>query len=164
VSPTSTADDAVLKALGHPVRRQVMTLIGEGEASPKELAARLGVALPNLSYHVAILRDLGLIKVVRETPRRGAVEHHYRATRRSVTVREVIQWLLAADEGKPKGWRARTAELDREGVEKVDAAIAKLWTEIDRAEAQSARRAARDDAGVSRHAIGALRSPVKPGL
>jgi hypothetical protein len=32
-----------------------------------------------VSYHVRQLADLGLIKLVKRTPRRGAIEHHYRA-------------------------------------------------------------------------------------
>jgi hypothetical protein len=42
-----------------------------------------------VSYHVRKLRTLGLIKLVRKTPKRGVVEHYYAAKpRKTVTDRE----------------------------------------------------------------------------
>jgi DNA-binding transcriptional ArsR family regulator len=77
-----TVDPRVVKALGHPLRQRVLARLNEGVASPSELAAEFGERLPNVSYHVRILADLGAIELVSTTPRRGAVEHHYRATMR----------------------------------------------------------------------------------
>jgi predicted transcriptional regulator len=48
-------------------------------ASPSEIASELDAPLTHVSYHVRQLASLGLIKLVRTTPRRGAVEHHYTA-------------------------------------------------------------------------------------
>jgi hypothetical protein len=48
-------------------------------ASPSEIASELDAPLTHVSYHVRQLAQLGLIKLVRTTPRRGAVEHHYTA-------------------------------------------------------------------------------------
>jgi predicted transcriptional regulator len=76
-----------------------------GEASPKELAGQLGEKLGNVSYHVRILARLGLIELVRETPRRGAVEHHYRATPRPEAV---VNLELGLDE---TGWQAAAVAL-----------------------------------------------------
>lgn len=53
-------------------------------ASPSELATELNAPLGNVSYHVRILASLGLIRLVKETPRRGSVEHHYEAVARPV--------------------------------------------------------------------------------
>jgi DNA-binding transcriptional ArsR family regulator len=44
------------------------------------LAAELGAPLGVVSYHVRRLEALGLVKLVRREPRRGAVEHYYRTT------------------------------------------------------------------------------------
>lgn len=52
-----------------------------------------------------ILARLGLIELVRETPRRGAVEHHYRAVPRPEEVVNV-DLSLSAD-----GWQAAAAAL-----------------------------------------------------
>src|SRR5439155_1050585 len=46
---------------------------------PSEIANELGAPLTHVSYHVRQLAGLGLIKLVKTTPRRGAVEHHYTA-------------------------------------------------------------------------------------
>jgi len=35
-----------------------------------------------VSYHVRTLAQLELIKLVKKTPRRGAIEHHYEAVER----------------------------------------------------------------------------------
>jgi DNA-binding transcriptional ArsR family regulator len=160
---THTSDADVLKALNHPVRRQVMSMLDDGIASPKELAARLGLSIPSVSYHVGILRDLGLIKVVRETPRRGAIERHYKAVQRSLSVRQVVDWVLASDQDKPRGWSAKLVELDGEGESVVRASIDRLWKDVERAEQQSQRRSAKS-AGkpATRHAVGAFATELTP--
>lgn len=116
-----------------------MAMIDAGEASAKEISGKLGLPVPNVSYHIGILRDLGLIKVVRETPRRGAVERHYRTVKQALTARHVVDMVLAADTARPKGWTARTLSLDAKGAAAVDAAIEKLWAEVKRAEARVAK-------------------------
>jgi DNA-binding transcriptional ArsR family regulator len=70
-------DPTIARALAHPLRALILAAMEEGPASPKEIAASLGEPLGKVSYHVQILRDLGLIALVRETRRRGAIEHHY---------------------------------------------------------------------------------------
>jgi len=157
----SSTDADVLKALNHPVRRQAMSIFDNEVASPKELAARLGLSIPSVSYHVGILRDLGLIKVVREVPRRGAVEHYYKAVARSLSVRQVVDWVLASDQDKPRGWSAKLAELDREGEDLVRGSIERLWRDVERAEQQSQRRASKVGAKpATRHALGAFTTEI----
>lgn len=65
-------------ALGSEPRMTVLGLFEpEGaELSAKEVAAKVGWPLSNTSYHVKILRNGGLIRTVREEPRRGAVEKY----------------------------------------------------------------------------------------
>ena len=48
-------------------------------ASPSEIADALAEPLGNVSYHVRILRELDCLELVRTEPRRGALEHFYRA-------------------------------------------------------------------------------------
>jgi DNA-binding transcriptional ArsR family regulator len=73
-------DHRLAKALGHPLRRQVLEqFMTRGEASPNEVAKELAAPLSTVSYHVHILRDLDCIELVRTEPRRGAVEHYYRS-------------------------------------------------------------------------------------
>jgi DNA-binding transcriptional ArsR family regulator len=75
-------DSNLVKAMAHPLRMRILTRLNEKVASPNELAKEFGVALPALSYHVRILRELECIELVRTVPRRGALEHFYRATQR----------------------------------------------------------------------------------
>jgi DNA-binding transcriptional ArsR family regulator len=79
-------DPRLAKALAHPLRLEILRHLGDRTASPSEIAAEIGAPLTNVSYHVRKLRALGLIKLVRKTPKRGVVEHYYSAKpRRTVT-------------------------------------------------------------------------------
>jgi DNA-binding transcriptional ArsR family regulator len=76
-------DQRLVTALGHPLRQRLLILLHKhGEASPRELAELSGERLGNVSYHIRVLRDTECIELVRTEPRRGAIEHFYRATSR----------------------------------------------------------------------------------
>lgn len=74
-------EEEAMKILLHPTRRKIAGLILAEDSpviwSPKELAKEIGSPLPNISYHVKIMREFGVLELAKETPRRGAVEHHY---------------------------------------------------------------------------------------
>ena len=72
-------DPRIAKAYAHPLRIHILGLLDDRVASPSEIATELDAPLTHVSYHVRQLAGLGLIKLVRTTPRRGAVEHHYTA-------------------------------------------------------------------------------------
>lgn len=73
-------DARLAKALSHPLRPQILQILTtRGEASPVQIAEELGASLGVVSYHVRILRDHGCVELVHTRPRRGAVEHYYRA-------------------------------------------------------------------------------------
>jgi DNA-binding transcriptional ArsR family regulator len=76
-------DERVVRAISHPLRHRLLVLLNERVASPNELARELGEPLGTVSYHVLRLRDAGAIELVRTEPRRGAVEHYYRAIARA---------------------------------------------------------------------------------
>ena len=75
-------DPRLAKALSHPMRTRILTILNEQVASPNEIAQMLDERLPNVSYHVRALHDLGCIELVRTAQRRGAIEHYYRALMR----------------------------------------------------------------------------------
>src|SRR4051812_1235231 len=75
-------DQKYVKAMAHPLRLRILGALEHRTASPSELAEELGAPLGNVSYHVRQLHGLGLLKLVKETPRRGAVEHYYRLVAR----------------------------------------------------------------------------------
>ncbi len=83
-------DQRLARALGHPLRVQALTILNERVASPNELAQELGEGLSQVSYHVKVLKDCDCIELVKTEPRRGAVEHYYRATSRAFL--SVSEW------------------------------------------------------------------------
>jgi DNA-binding transcriptional ArsR family regulator len=50
----------VFDALGEPVRRQILELLGDGPAPVHELAERLPVRRPAVSKHLRVLSEAGL--------------------------------------------------------------------------------------------------------
>jgi predicted transcriptional regulator len=77
--PVDITDSRIAKAYAHPLRIHILGLLDDRIASPSEIAGELNAPLTHVSYHVRQLAGLGLIKLVKTTPRRGAVEHHYTA-------------------------------------------------------------------------------------
>jgi DNA-binding transcriptional ArsR family regulator len=68
------------KALAHPLRVRILSSLHKGISSPNQLAQELGEPLGNVSYHVKTLLEYDCVELVKTEPRRGAVEHFYRAT------------------------------------------------------------------------------------
>jgi len=85
----------IVKALAHPLRVRILTILEQQTASPNQLANELGVPLGNVSYHVRMLAKLGLIKLVSKRQRRGAIEHFYKAEARPVISDDV--WAQVPD-------------------------------------------------------------------
>lgn len=69
----------LMKALAHQMRIRILAILIERVASPNEMSKELGEKLSGVSYHVQVLKDYGLIVEDHRAPRRGAVEHFYRA-------------------------------------------------------------------------------------
>ena len=93
VTLADQVDQRLIKALGHPIRTHALSILNERVASPNELANELGEGLSQVSYHIKVLRDSGFIELVKTEPRRGAVEHYYRAVRRALLPDEAWQML-----------------------------------------------------------------------
>ncbi len=79
-------DPRLIKALDHVVRQHILLAAVQGEVSPNEMSKALGEGLSQVSYHVKVLRDDcdGMIAETRTEPRRGAVEHYYRASAKTL--------------------------------------------------------------------------------
>jgi DNA-binding transcriptional ArsR family regulator len=88
-----------VKALSHPLRVEILTILNERMASPNELSKELEEGLSQVSYHVKVLKDFECIEMVKTEPRRGAVEHYYRATERSFIPDS--EWQSLPDSIKP---------------------------------------------------------------
>jgi DNA-binding transcriptional ArsR family regulator len=99
-------DQQVIKALVHPVRARALAILNDRTASPNEIAKELGQGVGHVSYHINVLKKCGCIELVDTAPRRGAVEHYYRAISRED--RHLAWTPMLVDE---QGWADITAEL-----------------------------------------------------
>src|ERR1700741_3956825 len=77
--PTEMLDPRLVKTISHPLRQRIMVRLNDREASPNQLATELDEPLGRLRHHVGALLKVGAIELGRTEPRRGAVEHFYRA-------------------------------------------------------------------------------------
>lgn len=162
-------DRQLAHVVSHHVRVQALTILAERIASPKEIAATLGENLNTVSHHVKVLREMGLVEIVDEQPRRGATEHFYRAITRpllsseewdKLTVAErqrfsvwIVQLVLgdAAQSFNARLFDARSDRhlsrvplvLDREGWDEVTEIQNKALKAILEAQAESAERLAK---------------------
>jgi DNA-binding transcriptional ArsR family regulator len=66
--------EAALKALVAPRRRQILSLVREGELSAGEIASHFDVTRPAVSQHLNVLKEAGLV-----TERRNGTKRLYRA-------------------------------------------------------------------------------------
>jgi DNA-binding transcriptional ArsR family regulator len=168
---TDIDDPRLVKALAHPVRVRILSMLERHSGTPKELAAALDMPLENLSYHVRALRDFGFIELEERRMVRGAVEHHYRLNARPritaaawerlpAVVREALDAATlaqigdvvsrAAAEGKmdrPESHLARqAARLDERGFAEASALVTETLDQLKEIEARAERRL---DAGES---------------
>jgi DNA-binding transcriptional ArsR family regulator len=167
---TDITDPRVIKALAHPLRVHILGLLEERTLSPSEIADEIGAPLGNVSYHVRQLAQLNLIKLVRKTPRRGAIEHHYRAHARPHVpddawgeLPEIVKQAMvgarlgqlsqeinhaAASNGFNRGGSSLTRtpmRLDEEGYAELGEAINAFLNKADEIHAQASKRLAKVD-------------------
>ncbi len=165
--PGETSEARIAKALAHPLRARILQRLGERIASPGDLAVELDAPLGVVSYHVRMLRDYDCVELVRTEPRRGALQHFYRATARpnfeeqqwrtlpsglrgelsGETIQTVIDDLAAAaDAGMledPELVLTRTPlELDERGRKKLNKLLART---VEQALAIASESASRGD-------------------
>jgi DNA-binding transcriptional ArsR family regulator len=167
-----TSEARIAKALAHPLRARILQRLGERVASPGDLAVELNAPLGVVSYHVRMLRDYDCVELVRTEPRRGALQHFYKATARpnldegqwrtlpsglrgelaGETLSELVDDLAqAADNGKledPDIVLTRTPlELDERAFKKLNKLLAKTHEQALAIAAESAGRAAAERFG-----------------
>lgn len=70
--------DAGLRALAHPVRLRMLSLLTGSALSAAELARQIGVSQANASYHLRQLADVGLVVAAGEQRVRGGTAKRYR--------------------------------------------------------------------------------------
>lgn len=100
---TKRSDEAaqrLMKALGHPMRLRILMRLSQKTMSPNQLAQELEERLGSVSYHVRVLLDIGFLELVKTEPRRGAVEHFYRAIARAFLTDE--DWVRLPEKTRDK--------------------------------------------------------------
>jgi len=102
----TTAD--AFNAVAEPRRRQILDVLASGERSVNDLVVRLGLAQPQVSKHLRVLREVGAV-AVREDGRRRV----YRLN--GAALKPIHDWVKAYEQL----WTDRFAELDAvlEGLE-----------------------------------------------
>jgi DNA-binding transcriptional ArsR family regulator len=160
-------DARVIKAIGHPLRWQMLEALNEGEASPAQLARRFDEPVNLVAYHMGILAKAGGVEMVRTEPRRGSTEHYYRATMRpyfadrewsrlppdtrravlAVETKRIVNDIRAAASGTgldhPKAHVSWSPlELDREGYDEVAELLSGVLDQLNDIQARAAGRQA----------------------
>ncbi|QEP43209.1 ArsR family transcriptional regulator [Ectothiorhodospiraceae bacterium BW-2] len=58
-----------LKAMSHPLRLKILCTLGEQEVSVQDIVERVGTSQSNISQHLAILRDKGILSARKDANR-----------------------------------------------------------------------------------------------
>jgi DNA-binding transcriptional ArsR family regulator len=79
--------EAALRAIAASRRRQILTLVRDGELSAGEIAGHFDVTRPAVSQHLNVLKEAGLV-----TERRNGTRRLYRARPEGLTeLKEFLQ-------------------------------------------------------------------------
>lgn len=162
-------DPRLVRALGHPLRVQILEILSERVASPNLLSEELDAGLTHVAYHTRTLNQCHCLELVETAPRRGATEHFYKAVPRSfvgdrawrgvprsvlggvsgAALQTFMDKAVAALEAGTLDDRDETTlnwvpvELDQRGWEEVSAIMAQALEEALKAESRSRKRLAR---------------------
>jgi DNA-binding transcriptional ArsR family regulator len=189
--PVDITDARLIRAYAHPLRIQILSLLDNRVASPKQIAEELGTPLPNTAYHVRQLASLGLVELVRRTARGGAIEHHYTAkvrptipdevwadlpeiVRRAFTgggLRQAIpQLLAAADAGgfldESSHFSRTPARLDAKGWKAISRELLKTLHRVEKLVEESEARLAKDptEDGITANVVMAFFQEADPKI
>ena len=105
----ATTTDA-FNAVAEPRRRQILDVLAGGERPVNDLVALLGLAQPQVSKHLRVLRQVGLVEV-----RGDGRQRMYRLNGRPL--RPIYDWVRAYEQS----WSRRFGELDSVLAELMEA-------------------------------------------
>ena len=154
------------RALSHPLRVRILAILDEETTSAVEISRTLRAEIGVVSYHIRTLHRLGLLELVRETPRRGAIQRYYRARPRpqasaldwadeepadaGAALRQIDGVARAANAvggfDRPGARFERTVlKVDAQGLQRLTESLARTLEDIKEIERESARRQADAD-------------------
>ncbi|MBS3799680.1 MAG: winged helix-turn-helix transcriptional regulator [Thioalkalivibrio sp.] len=58
-----------LKAMSHPLRLKILCILGDREVSVQEIVDQVGTSQSNISQHLGILRDKGILATRKDANR-----------------------------------------------------------------------------------------------
>ncbi len=58
-----------LKAMSHPLRLKILCVLGDNEVSVQDIVDNVGTSQSNISQHLAILRDKGVLRTRKDANR-----------------------------------------------------------------------------------------------
>jgi DNA-binding transcriptional ArsR family regulator len=95
----TTAD--AFNAVAEPRRRQILDVLADGERPVNDLVDELGLAQPQVSKHLRVLREVGVVDV-----RENGRQRLYRVNGRAL--RPIHEWV----KGYERLWSERFEQLD----------------------------------------------------
>ena len=95
----TTAD--AFNAVAEPRRRQILDALAGGERAVNDLVAVLGLAQPQVSKHLRVLREVGAVQV-----REAGRQRLYRLDARAL--KPIHDWVMTYE----RSWSERFNELD----------------------------------------------------
>lgn len=89
----------VLRALSHPIRRDIIVRLRNGPATAGNLAAKYDVSKPTMSTHFAVLKQADLIRADRNGT---TIYYHLNATVAEEALNAMMGILGAGEEMQPE--------------------------------------------------------------
>lgn len=162
-------DRRIAKALGHPLRVEILAEVNRAPMSPSEFQRQRVEHLSGVAYHFRELEKIGCLELIGTRQVRGSTEHYYQATERAwitdegwatlppvirtgldvAVYRAVIDQIASAIESgtmesRPDRYFTWTeVRLDGEGWSQIMGKLGDLLGELKTAEADAVERMAK---------------------
>jgi DNA-binding transcriptional ArsR family regulator len=191
VEKTASRQAPLYKMMGNPLRTQIIMILGNREASPKELAEILDEDFQRVCNQVRYLKRNGFIELVDEDRRKGGVQHFYKAVvrprmeadewelmpefaRRSnsaLILQTIVGELRAAllsgdfDAHRHRALLQKPMVVDEQGMRELDESALRHLDEQERIETESAaRRIESGERGIPVRAVTIIHPAARSGL
>lgn len=183
-------DPRLVKALEHPIRIEILTILRDGPSSPSRIQRELDrVSLNLVAHHIKVLKELGFIELVETVSKRGAKERIYRLARSPIISNEAwdeltpkmrlpitatILRLLSDDLARSLGsglfdqlsdahLSRSPLKLDREGWADVAALLERTLDEVTEIGARSSERLKGSDETPTATTVAIMQFPTSAG-
>lgn len=79
---------SIFKALSHPIRLEIISILANGQKTSGELAAMFDVTWPTISNHLNLLTKVGLVEAIREA---NSIHYHCNLKAVETTATELLK-------------------------------------------------------------------------